>query len=159
MYFCTTLILSTVCLMTAYYVELCTMFWVLIMFHAYIFCQLICLHWGSERNSISILSMSCTYDRTENKVDFDFFERSCKRYSNRICSSVTALHFMWKCFIAILVLSQKRVQHSFHQGVATSEHVLLKIHDLPCLVLQYLRGYCLQSEVSGKGHRRQQKWK
>ena len=46
-YFCTHI--STVCLMTAYYVVLCTMFWVLIMLRTYMFCLLICSHRGSER--------------------------------------------------------------------------------------------------------------
>ena len=48
---CTTLILTTMWLLTAYYVVLCTMFWILNMLCTYMFCLLMCLHRGSERNS------------------------------------------------------------------------------------------------------------
>ena len=66
---CTCLLLSTVCLLTAYFVVLWTMFWVLNMLRTYMFCLLICLHWGSERNSISIPSLSCTCVRIDNKLE------------------------------------------------------------------------------------------
>lgn len=34
-----------------------------------------CLHQGSERNGNSIPSLSCTYGRLDNKVDFDYHAR------------------------------------------------------------------------------------
>ena len=66
-------------------VVLSTMFWVLINLHIYIICLLICLHWGSERNGISIPAMSCTYGRIEYKVDFDTIH-------NPTSWSITTIH-------------------------------------------------------------------
>ena len=61
------------CILHVYYV-------VLIM-RTYMFCLLICLHQGSERNIISIPSMSCTYGRIDHKVDFDYIVLNCPLFS------------------------------------------------------------------------------